>query len=262
MVSISILPERWEQILAMVAQHGGATVEQIGLTLGISEATVRRDLARIEARGLITRTRGGASPLQHLPAGPTIAESRHINPEAKARIGRAAARLIQAGDTVILDGGFTTYQVARCLNAQPVAVITNSIDVVQALLPKAETRIILIGGEVSRTSGTAVGPQADLQLAQLQAAKAIVGADALSLEAGLCSPDPQTAQTKRAMASCARELIVVADHTKLGKYATYKATPLESITTLVTDSQADPEILEAFKRAGLEIILAERHDEH
>lgn len=259
-MNISILPDRWEQIIRLIESQGGATVEQIGQALGISDATVRRDLARIEQRGLITRTRGGASPLQHVPVGPTISESRHINPELKEMIGRAAARLIHEDDTVILDGGFTTCQVARHLTASGVSVVTNSIDVIQALLPRSDTKIILIGGEVSRSSGTAVGPQADLQLAQLQAGKAILGADALSLEAGLCSPDPQTAQTKRAMAGCARELIVVADHTKLGKYATYKATPLESIDTLVTDDQADPEMIEALKRAGIEIIIASRQD--
>ena len=257
MVATAILPERWEKIIHLLEAHGGATVEQIGQALGISDATVRRDLARIEQRGLIVRTRGGATALQHVRVGMTISESRHINPKEKERIGREAAKLIQDGETVILDGGFTTYHVARHLSAQEVSVITNSIDVVQALFPKNGTRIILVGGEVSRTTGTTVGPQTDIQLSQLQASKAILGADALSLEAGLCSPYSQTAQTKRTMVSCARELIVVADHTKLGKYATYKASPLESVSRLVTDSEADPDVLEAFGREGIEIIVAD-----
>lgn len=260
MSNIAMIPERWEQIIQMIEKQGGATVEEIGRALGISDATVRRDLVRIEGRGLITRTRGGASPLQHIRVGTTIAESRHINPEIKERIGLTAARLISDGDTVIFDGGFTTCQVARHLTASNVSVVTNSIDVVEALLHKTGVRIILIGGEVSRTSGTAVGPQTEMQLAQIQATKAILGADALSLEAGLCSPDPQTAQTKRTMTGCARELIVVADHTKLGKYATYKATPMEEINTLVTDSEAPAELIEAFKQAGIRVIISSENE--
>ena len=156
-------------------------------------------------------------PLEHLPIGPTLAESLAMNLPEKECIGREAAKLIEDGDTIILDGGVTTCQVARFLSAQNVSVITNSIDVIQALIPKPGVRIIIVGGELNRSTGTSVGPQADVQLGQLRAAKAILGANALSVEAGLCSPEPLTAQTKRTMAACARELIVVADHTKLCK---------------------------------------------
>jgi DeoR/GlpR family transcriptional regulator of sugar metabolism len=257
MVSTAVLPDRWEQILRIIQQQGSATVQEIVQAVGVSEATVRRDLARIARRGLITRTWGGATLLQNVPYGPSPAESRNINPQGKQAVGREAARLVKDGDTIILDGGVTTCQVARYLEARNISVVTNSLEVVQVLFGRNDVRIVMIGGEISRLSGTAVGPQTDLQLQQLQAAKAFLGADALSQEVGLCSPDPQTAHTKRAMIHCARELVVVADHTKLGKYATYKVTPLESITTLVTDSEADPAMLESFRMAGINVICAQ-----
>lgn len=245
----------------MIHAQGGATVDQIGQALGISEATVRRDLARIAERGLIVRIRGGASPLQHISVTPPIAESRNINPREKALIGREAARLVNDGDTIILDAGFTTTQTAMHIEAKDVTVITNSFDVLQSLLPKTDTKIIVIGGLFSRYSGSTRYELAELQLAQLQAGKAILGVDAVSIEVGLCARDNATASIKQKMISAAQSVILVADHTKLGKYATYKVAPLEAIDTLVTDDKADPEILDALKAAGVEVIIASSNGE-
>jgi DeoR family fructose operon transcriptional repressor len=240
----------------MVDTRGGASVEEIGRTLGISVATVRRDLARIEARGLVERTRGGATPSQNVALGPTIAESRRVNPAEKEAIGREAARLVNDGDTLMLDGGFTTFQVARHIASKNVSVVTKSFDVVQALLSKDDVSVVMVGGEFDRVSGTAVGSMTNKSLAGFSVAKAILGADAVSVEAGLCSPTPLTADTKKSMNDCAHQLIVVADHSKLGKFALYQVAALGAIDTLVTDDKADVGLLEAFREAGVEVIVA------
>ena len=125
-----------------------------------------------------------------------------------------------------------------------------------ALINRDDVTLVIIGGELSRVSGTTVGPTTDSQLALIRADKAIIGANAVSPVEGVSSPNPFTAQTKRTMIHGARDVIVVADHTKLGQLTTYSVAPVESISTLVTDDKADEDILEAFRAAGVEVILA------
>ena len=251
-----LIPERWERIIQLVETQGGATIEEIAQIINISPATVRRDLTHIHERGLIERTRGGAVPGHHVSIGPTLAESRTINPSEKTLIGRAAANLIAPNDILVLDGGFTTCQVARHMTAAGVTVVTNSLDVIQTLLPCNDVTLIMVGGEISRFTGTTIGPSTESMLTQLSASKAILGADAVSPDEGISSPVSSTAQTKKAMIACARELIVVADHSKLGEFALYRVAPVTSITTLVTDNKADPKILDEFRSAGVEVIVA------
>lgn len=250
-----LLPDRWEQIINLVERQGSATVEQIASALGVSPATVRRDLTQIEERGLIKRTRGGAEPSPQVRFDRTLAESRGEYPELKEFIGAAAAELVEPGDTLMIDGGFTTYQVARHLVGKDLTVVTNSFDVTQALVDSESVSLVLIGGELNITSGTTVGPLTESQIAQLRADKAILGANGLTAEAGLTSPNPFTAQTKRAMIAASREVIIVADHTKLGRIALYAVAPIGAICTLVTDDKANPELIDAIRSAGVEVVI-------
>jgi len=252
----TMIPDRWELTIQLIEEHGSATVEQIAAAIGVSPATVRRDLARIHQRGLIKRTRGGAEPSLQNRARPSLAESRKINPGEKELIGRIAAELIKSGDIVMIDGGFTTYQVAMNITAKDVTVITNSLDVVQVLAGRDCIRLIIIGGELSVESGTTTGQEAVHQILPMVADKAILGADAVSIEEGITAPFALTAQAKKAMIQCSRDLIVAADYSKLGRSALYRVASAESITSLVTDDKADKNILDAFRAAGTEVILA------
>jgi DeoR family transcriptional regulator, fructose operon transcriptional repressor len=251
-----LIPERWEKIVELVEDNDGASVESISQLLGISPATVRRDLARIEQRGLLERTRGGAAPTRGRRPGVTLAESRRANRAEKDLIGRSAARLIRPGDVVMIDGGFTTFQVACHIDAADVRVITNSLDVAQAVAGRQGLGLVILGGELLTASGTTVGAAMESQARGLNADKAFIGANALSLDSGLSSDDQRTAQTKRAMIERAAEVIVVADHTKLGTLELYQVAPLSAIGTLVTDDRADEGILAGFREAGIEVIIA------
>jgi DeoR/GlpR family transcriptional regulator of sugar metabolism len=146
------------------------------------------------------------------------------------------------------------------MRASNLTAITNSLDVVQALAFRNDVRMVVIGGELSITSGTNVGPLAESQIEYFRAHRAVMGARAVSPREGLTSTNVLTAQTKRAMARCARELIVVADSTKLGKFAPYEVAPCEMISTLVTDCYADPGILEEFREMGVEVVVASGDD--
>lgn len=251
-----LLPERWTRIIDLVDQRGGVTVDEIAQELAVSPATARRDLARIHERGLIRRTHGGAARSASVRIGRTLAESRRTNPAEKERIGRAAAALVKPGETLMIDGGFTTYQVAAHVAASPLTVVTNSFDVAQALFGREGTTLVFLGGTLNLISGTTVGPLAQEQTLQLWADRAILGADAVSPVHGLSSPNAETSQTKKAMVQRAGKLMVVADHSKLGGRAVYHVAPAQSIATLVTDDQAEPGVLEAFRAAGVEVVVA------
>lgn len=251
-----ILPERWERVIDLVQERGRVSVEEIAQTLGISAPTVRRDLARIQQRGLVRRTWGGAEPSPRVIPGITFAESRRVHPAEKELIGRVAAGMVESGDCVMVDGGYTTCQLARHLEATPIKVVTNSLDVAQAVANRRDMTLVLLGGEWLPESGTTVGPTTQRQLEDLHADKAFLGANAFSIEGGMGADVELTAQTKKTMIAKAREVIVVADHSKLGASALYRVAPVEAITTLVTDDQADPELLAALRQAGVEVVVA------
>ena len=156
----------------------------------------------------------------------------------------------------MIDGGFTTYQVARHIHEPGVRVVTNSFDVAQAVIGNKSITLVLLGGEMLTESGTTVGPATESQIQDLAADKAILGINAISAEDGLFSNTQLTAQTKKAMIGRSREVIVVADSTKLGRSALYRVAPIECVTTLVTDDKADESTIEAFRAAGVEVIVA------
>ncbi|HIJ64834.1 MAG TPA: DeoR/GlpR transcriptional regulator [Candidatus Hydrogenedentes bacterium] len=255
-MNVRIIPDRWEKIIELVEGRDGASVDEIAAALSISATSVRRDLARIDQRGLLKRTWGGAAPTRRAWPGPTLAESRKINPVEKERIGRVAADLVNPGDTVMFDGGFTTFQVARHITAADISVVTNSFDVAQAVFGRDDVTLEFIGGALTAASGTTIGPRTAQQIRQLNADKAILGADAISIAEGLSTPNPLIAQTKRAMIEHSRELIVVADYSKLGRFALHRVAPVDAISVLVTDDKADTEILDSLRAAGIDVVVA------
>ena len=208
--------QRHEQIARLIEEKGSATVEEIVGTLNVSPATARRDLSKMHRLGLISRTRGGAMRTMQAAFDRGFAESQRIFMPEKEAIGRLAASLIEPGDTVILDGGSTTYQVAQHLEARNVVVVSNAFGVMSALMPKQDIEVIMVGGLLSRHSGVAVGPDAVRMFQQLNADKAIIGTNGISVEAGLTIPTRLVAEAKQAIAEHCRQLIVVADHSKLG----------------------------------------------
>lgn len=251
-----LIPDRWQRILSLVEQDKSATIERIAGALGKSTATVRRDLARLAQRGLLKRVRGGAVSAPQPYLGRTLAESRASNPQVKEQIGRAAAALLSPGDCLMLDGGFTAYQVAKHLPPGPFSVVTNSFDVAQVLVDRTDVSLVLIGGTLNVRTGTTVGGLAEQQILQHSADKAVLGTDAVSLQEGVTSPNPDTARTKKAIVARSRILIVVADHTKLGRLEVHHVAPAQAITTLVTDAKADKSLVAAFRAAGVDVVLA------
>ncbi|HLG72182.1 MAG TPA: DeoR/GlpR family DNA-binding transcription regulator [Chloroflexota bacterium] len=250
--------QRRQQILDHLANHGAVKVTALSHALGFSPATLRRDLAHLDRAGLVRRTHGGAL----LPSGgpaevePRPREKAALCAAEKRAIGRAAAQLVKPGDVIALNGGTTTTQVARALRTlASLRVVTNSVSVAVELADLPGIEVTLTGGTL-RGSLELFGPIVEQVLQGLYAQVAFLGVDGLTLRHGLTTYNPLEAHANRLILSRAERVVVVADHTKIGRVTTALIAPCSEMHVLITDDKAPPEELEMFRRAGITVIVA------
>jgi DeoR/GlpR family transcriptional regulator of sugar metabolism len=252
-----LMYERQHRILRILQDNPSVRVVELSETLGVSEATVRRDLDRMSEVGQIKRIHGGAVPAASaVPEAPVVQRSAE-NPEEKSRIGKSAANLIKEGDTVFIGSGSTTFEVARHLvGRQNVTVITNALTVVMQLSQEEGINLIVTGGFVRRSELSFIGHLTELALHELHPQKVIMGMRAVSLKEGLTNDYMPEVSTDQVIIHAAPQVILVADHTKFGYVAAALVAPMSIVHTLVTDSAIDPRILATLRGVVKNIILA------
>ena len=244
--------ERLDAILEQVGSTGRVDVAALAERLGVSGATVRRDLQALSRSQLLVRTHGGAVSQASEDEVPAQVKAVLRQPE-KRRIARAAAALVGEGAVVGLTGGSTTLELARVLQARRgLTVVTNSIDVASELAGRPGIRLVMIGGIVRR-SRELVGPAAETMLANYHLDLAFIGVDGLSAE-GCTTYDEMEATTDAAFLAQARRRLVVADSSKIGRVTFARISPLSGLTDLVTDRSAPPDALEPIRQAGVAVI--------
>jgi DeoR/GlpR family transcriptional regulator of sugar metabolism len=231
----------------VLANHGNTNVETLCEALGVSEATVRRDLTALAEQGLIMRTYGGAAHVGSREPEPSLEERSTLSAAEKGTIARAALGFIQDHDTVLLDGGTTTLALAQLLNERTgLHVITNNMLAVPWLRHLPDGQVTLLGGELRVGSMSSVGPAAMAALARLSADKVFLSADGVVAGRGLCEASAAQAYLKEQMISQAAQVFVLADASKLGRDHQQYWTPLKAEWTLITTS-ARPEQLTPFE---------------
>jgi DeoR/GlpR family transcriptional regulator of sugar metabolism len=250
---------RRERIVELLVQRGEGSlpVEELASTLGVSPATVRRDLGLLRNEGRITRTYGGAV-LGTASAELSVRQRELSNAAEKDAIARAALELVQPGQVLLVDAGSTTERVARQLRTiSGLTVFTNGVAVMTTLLEYGDAEIVALGGRLRRINQTISGAPADQMVRGLYADVAFIGADAVDPVRGIASRTLEQATLKSLMAEHAREVVVVADSTKLSTAWTSYWSAMERPWTLLTDDGADPEVLESFRAADptLEVVL-------
>ena len=241
--------ERHARILEWLNAHGRVEVLDLARQLEVSEHTIRRDLEALQAHGVLHRTHGGAVSLDtsRLSFGGRSA----VLAEVKDSLGRAAAEVIQPGQSVVLDAGSTTLALARALTARPLTVVTNSLDVAAVFDRDRAVQLIVLGG-VWQPEARAFWGHATCQMLEHHRTDwAVPGACAVELQAGVTAVEESDAMLKRAMVRAARRTLVLADHSKVGSVAPYRVADWAEVHTLVTD-QPWPELAEA----GVEVRLA------
>lgn len=247
--------ERHEVIADLLRENSVVTVSQLKRLLNVSEITIRRDLDILEGKGLLERTRGGAIGTRRVSTEPMYDQKDRSLRAEKLAIGKAAAKLIEAGDTVLINSGSTSLQAIRRIQGENIRIITSNLGAVTDPPPGPE--IILVGGVYRPRSNSLVGMFASLCLAHVYGNKAIIGVDGISSKYGLTTPIHHEAEIAALMIERTRgTVIVVGDHTKIGVVSNFVSARIEEVDILVTDSGFEEEYREELEKAGVQIIVA------
>ncbi len=243
--------QRRQEILNAV-RSGTAQVTDLAAAFGVSEMTVRRDLRDLEDEGKLTRVHGGAVAADE----PSFAEVVVERLDRKGRIGAAAAELVQDGQTIMLDIGTTTLQLARHLRGRSVTVITSNLAAYEELLPETSIELVLLGGVVRRNYRSLVGVLAEDALRQLRADVAFLGASGLESDCSVVDSTMVEVPIKRAMLAAATRSVLLADSAKFGMRGVVRVCGPEELDVLITDDEAPEAACAELRRAGVEVITA------
>jgi len=254
--SRDLAPKRWEQLRAILGQDRVVRVEELTGRLGVSSATIRRDLGELEKLGELRRVYGGAVSTGGRLDEPLFDDKTSVAAAEKRRIAEAALKYIKPNDTIFLDGGSTVLELARLLKDRSnITVVTNSLRAAVELAGRGP-RLILVGGDLRRLAQTMVGPLTRHIIEGLHVDKAFMGTIGLSLEAGLTTTDPTEAYTKELVMAHAREVILLADSSKAHKVSFTRAGRLEKVHVLITDHRIDRKFAKELHRRGVEVVRA------
>lgn len=256
LVARDLAPQRRQRIRSIVESRRAARLEELSLALGVSQATVRRDLDELEAEGRVRRVHGGVVAVDERPGEPHFEVKAAEAAEEKERIAARAVALLKPDDTIYLDSGSTVLAVARLLGGwDRLTVVTNSLPAVVELAGRGP-RLIVIGGEFRATSQALVGPLSQYLLENVHVDRAFIGSYAVSLEDGLTTTDPAEAFTKKLALERATQVVLLADSRKMGAHSFVHAGNLDAVDVLVTDTAIDQRIVRSLERRGITVIKA------
>lgn len=233
---------------------GEIDVDDLARRFDVSASTVRRDLQHLSKSNAVRRTYGGAILTGHV-AEATLEQRLAVQGREKQAIARAAAELIEDGDTLILDAGSTVAAFGRLLLQRRLRIITNNLALLPFLAKAPAIEIVVLGGALRTTSMSTMGPLASDALRRITADRAIMSADGVVTDRGLCEADLDQVALKSLMMQQARELIVLADAGKLGRAEQDAWAPLPPRWTLVTDDGASEAQRAAFAEAGARVVV-------
>lgn len=248
---------RRSAILQILKENSNVSVSELSKRFGVSEVTIRKDLNLLKGRNLLVRTRGGAitNDANRHDDEMSIRFKRLAHRREKQAIGRAAADLIEEGDTIIIDSGTTTLQVACNLHKfNNLTILTNGLNVAQEVLSYKRFNVILLGGNIRNTSESVVGALAESNLKMFYCDKLFLGVDSFSVENGLSTPSVEEANINQIMISRSRKVITVFDSSKVNKRALAFITNLDKIDTVVTDDGMDKPTRSQLKSMNVEVI--------
>ena len=258
-MSVMYAEERHEAIAGLVRQHGRVSVSEVASTFGVTTETVRRDLAALERAGLLRRVHGGAVSTTALALAEPALDARDVaNAAQKDRIARAALELVPgAGGSVLLDAGTTTGRLAALLPTdRDLLVITHAVPLAARLAGCPGLTLHVVGGAVRGSTQAAVGAGTVAALSDLRADVVFIGTNALMPGHGLTTPNAEEAAVKRALVRAGRQVVVLADSSKIGEEQLVRFAGLSEVDVLVTDDGISGEHRSALEADGVEVVTA------
>ncbi len=250
------IAERHNAILELIKSKGYVKVKELSEMLGVSEVTIRKDLKRLENKKLLYRTHGSASHINTLTIDKHIDEKEKLYKEEKSRIAKAAVKLIEPNDKIIIASGTTLLNFAgEISNDIPLTVTTASVKVSLSLCYYPNVEVIQLGGVIRKNSVSVVGNFTDNMLKHLSFNKLFLGVDGLDPESGLTTSDMNEAYLNTMMIKASKEVIVLTDSSKFATSGFCKICDLEDIDHIITDTNAPAEVIEAIREKGIEVTL-------
>lgn len=252
------LQERRSTIEDLIAENGRVSVEDLTLQFGVSNVTIRNDLAALEEAGILRRTHGGAIAFSSNSglADPIFAERQTAQSDEKDRIGQAAAALIKDGDIIALDNGTTAYFVARYLGERrDLTVVTNCLPIAVELENRPGITVMVTGGVIHSGSMALVGEWARNNLSTINIDKAFMSSKGITPDEGLTDVNSFIVETKRTIVSVARQTIAIVDQTKWGRKSFASFAAMQDVDTVITDENAPQEMVDRVKVQGVDVIV-------
>lgn len=248
--------ERHNLILRRLAKDGKVLASTLARELGATEDTIRRDLRELANAGRCQRVYGGALPIIERSA--SLQERAIEGLDRKAALARAAVRIVQPRDILLIDAGSTNTAIARLLpEDQALTVVTNAPGIAQVLMGRAGIDVMLIGGRLDHKTGGTVGARALDDLRRLKATLCFLGICAISVSDGVTAFDQEDAFLKEAMVRASSAVVAVTTLAKMETRAPFVAAQTADISHLVVEAQAKPDYIEAFSKASVTVHVAE-----
>jgi DeoR/GlpR family transcriptional regulator of sugar metabolism len=251
-----LVEERRQRVLELVRERGYVALADLVQKLNdFSESTIRRDVDYWHREGAVRRTHGGAVYVGNGSSLPPLEDRTGSQIEEKRAIARAAVARIQDGDSVLLDGGTTTLEVARLLVSRSVQIVTNSLPIAALFASRQKADLILLGGYVYPRTGVALGPWTVRMMEDVHVNQAVMSVHGIT-DKGLFNSNLLLVETERQMMKCADEVVVVADHTKIGRPALAFLSELSTIDTLIVDDKLSDEQRRLLDQNDVRVIVA------
>jgi len=248
--------ERQHKIMQHLKQHGSARTKDLATELEVTDETIRKDFELLEQKGLILRSHGGAIPPKRALQELSLTERQLINQEAKNAIAKAAAQRIQPNETIFIDASSTALTITGHLPDFPITVVSNSLDVINALTEVRHIDLVSTGGLFEPKSRSYIGLVAERTLHRYNIHRMFFSGNGLDLERGVSEGNSRQAAFKEHVIAASEDVCLLADASKIGQRSAFFFAQCANLTSLITTKKADTSILETLKNLEVEIITA------
>ncbi len=249
--------ERQKKIAELLREAGTVYVSELSQRFDVSEETIRRDLDRLEREGVAHRIHGGAISFEHSRIEPSYKAKFRINIDQKQKIAIEAAKMVEEGDTIILDPSTTVFFLAKELKRKrDITVVTNFPLIIQEFADVPSINVISTGGTLNRPGFSLVGSTAEEFIRGLHVDKTFLSTKAISVEHGLTEGDLANIAVKKLMIAAGKQVILLADSSKFGSVAFAQLAPLSAIDVIVTDNRISPELVTEIEGMGIKVTVA------
>ncbi|EKY6642648.1 DeoR/GlpR transcriptional regulator [Escherichia coli] len=248
---------RLEQIMDYLKSHNLVTVDELVAVTNASPATIRRDLIKLDEQGVISRTHGGVTLNRFIPTQPTTHEKMQRSLAEKHAIASAAASMVKAGDSVVLDAGTTMIELARQITHLPLRVITSDLHIALFLAEFKQIEVTIIGGRIDDSSQSCIGEHGRKLLQNTWPDVAFLSCNSWDLEKGITAPTEEKAALKRDLIAHASRKILLADSSKYGSWSLFNIAHLNELTEIITDSQLDGQTRRTLAPLSTRLIIAD-----